>query len=268
MIGTLNHLGLASPDGSGATSSHGRGAVVRSRLAGAAVGIAVAAMTALGAAPAWAEHNPGHDVVARAQAATLAGRVDDLEDKVLLQHGVKTVFLTSAAYNADLKTAGGGLNGLQGADNICNAHALEGIVPPGHYVAWLSTFFKNAKDRLPANEEGYVLADGVTVVATSKADLLDGNLMNAITLTEFGTIPPVGVDFVWTGTAGNGSFSGDFDCDAWTDGRFLGDDDTNNFGNIIGRANPTVTDSSWTENAGLGTNAVCGATLPFYCFER
>lgn len=72
MTGGPIYLGLASPEGTGAKSL---GAVVRSGLAGAAVGIAVAAVIAFGTAPALAGHDPGHDEVAR-------GKIGALEDGV------------------------------------------------------------------------------------------------------------------------------------------------------------------------------------------
>lgn len=71
--------------------------------------------------------------------------------------GPKTVFLTSNTYNADLKSAGGALTGLRGADEICQAAAENGNVPPGTYIAWLSTSTKDAIDRLPDNFAGYMM---------------------------------------------------------------------------------------------------------------
>lgn len=129
----------------------------------------------------------------------------------------KIVFVTSATYDGDLQTAGMGLNGLQGADNICNAHAVTGIVPPGHYVAWLSTDDKHARDRLPANETGFALPDG-SRIADSKSALLDAEnvpLKSAINRDEFGTL--VDSEAVWTGSSadGNRHWSG-YNCYDWT----------------------------------------------------
>ena len=67
---------------------------------------------------------------------------------------------------------------------------------PGPYVAWLSTTRMDAWARLPANDQGYVLQDGTTVVATSKADLLDGLLQSPIFMDESGD--DIGDEFVWT----------------------------------------------------------------------
>lgn len=57
-------------------------AIVRSRLAGAAVGIAVAAATAFGAAPAYGDHSAGHDEVARGKIGALEARVWNCENNV------------------------------------------------------------------------------------------------------------------------------------------------------------------------------------------
>lgn len=51
MIRFSNYLGLASPDGIIAKSSDSLGSVVRSGLAVAAVGVAVAVLTAFGVGP-------------------------------------------------------------------------------------------------------------------------------------------------------------------------------------------------------------------------
>lgn len=77
----------------------------------------------------------------------------------------KTVFVTSATFS-------GNLGGLTGADDKCQA-AADGpasIVPPGTYIAWLSTSVKDAIDRLPANTSGYFLPSGKKV-ADSTTDV-------------------------------------------------------------------------------------------------
>ena len=43
----------------------------------------------------------------------------------------KTIFVTTGAWNGDLKTAGGGANGTQGADNLCNNDAAKPATPVG-----------------------------------------------------------------------------------------------------------------------------------------
>ena len=133
--------------------------------------------------------------------------------------GPKTVFVTSGLFTGDLKSQGGALTGLRGGDEICQAAAENGIVPPGTYIALLSTSTKDAIDRLPANPNGYFLSDGVKV-ADDKAGLFvdaPDTLLVPIDVDEFG-IDFSGIDEVWTGSFGDMSPSGIFweACSDWT----------------------------------------------------
>ena len=83
----------------------------------------------------------------------------------------KTVFVTSTDQNGDLKTAGGGATGLEGADNICNLRAQEAGLA-GTYTAWLSDTTADAKDRVTQSAVPYVRTDGVRV-ADNFGDLTD-----------------------------------------------------------------------------------------------
>ncbi len=88
---------------------------------------------------------------------------------------------------------------LTSSDALCQDAPEQGIVPPGTYVAWLSTGTKDAKDRLPFNPDGWVLPDGTTKIADDLADLIDGNIQNVINQTEFGIV--IGAnEITWTGT--------------------------------------------------------------------
>lgn len=184
------------------------------------------------------------------------GEDDDcFEVAVLRTSGMRTVFVTSGVFNGDLAAAGGGASGLQGADDICNAHATIGIVPPGPYVAWLSTTLVDARDRLPANTVGYVLADGTTVVATSKADLLDGTLLSPIDQTETGAPPQL--PSVWTASLFDGRRNlGSGTCLNWTSG-------TEEFAAL---GDSRFTGPFWTDVETIGN---CSAVVfRLYCFER
>lgn len=289
MTGAQNYLGLASPDGTSAKSSARLGAVVRSRLAGAGIGIAVAALTAFGMGPALADHLTGHDEVARGGIKALEQRVFDLEQTAFDTAGcvtgdvitftgsvlecvtpggvtsIRTVFTTSAVFTGDLATAGFGVDGLDGADNLCQeaAEAVGAIVPAGEYVAFLSTSTVAARDRLSPNNLGYVLANGTTVIATSKVDLLDGSILDPILLDETGinitpTPSPSGASpgNVWTGSTASGNlFDAQSTCSNWTSEGF----DTE------GRIGfPSEVNAEWVS----GTNNLCGFTERLYCFQR
>lgn len=171
--------------------------------------------------------------------------------------GPKTVFVTSGAWNGDLKTAGMGIDGLSGADNLCQAAAnRSGLIPPGIYIAWLSTPATDARDRLPANAFGYVLPDGVTIVADNKADLLDGSLDNSIDQTEFGAT--IGSTHVWTGTFASGLAAGDLVvCSGW---------ETDNSFPSARVGDSASTDNMWTSVSGFDGRPFLGErTLRFPC---
>ncbi len=139
--------------------------------------------------------------------------------------GPKTVFVTSQTFHGDLRTQGGALTGLRGGDKICQAAAENGIVPPGTYIAWLSTSVKDAIDRLPANTSGYFLPSG-RKVADSKSDVVSctdpavpGKVLicpgRVIDEDELGGVGILGA--VWTGTHSDGRASA-ATCTDWTDG--------------------------------------------------
>lgn len=119
------------------------------------------------------------------------------------------VFVTSTAYNGDLKTAGSakGLGtvstGLDGADKICQSHANAASLG-GTWKAWLSNSAVNAKDRLGSYNGVYKLVDGTTVV-NSQAELLGGSLQTPIKKDENGRdISAEQNQHVWTNTQTTG----------------------------------------------------------------
>jgi len=167
--------------------------------------------------------------------------------------GPKTVFVTSGGFNGDLKTRGGALTGLRGGDALCQAAAEDGVVPPGTYIAWLSTDQKDAIDRLPANTSGYILPNG-TQVAASKAALVSGSLDNKIDQNERGDTLSIPRG-VFTGTFADGTSHPD-NCNHWT---------TSVFGTNRGRGgNTSRKNAEWT-NLGAGT---CDSSNRLYCFQR
>jgi hypothetical protein len=139
--------------------------------------------------------------------------------------GPKTVFVTSQTFHGDLRTQGGALTGLRGGDEICQAAAENGIVPPGTYIAWLSTSVKDAIDRLPANTSGYFLPSGRKVAdsksdVVSRTDLVDPANQpfrsgRVIDEDELGGVGILGA--VWTGTHSDGRASA-ATCNDWTVG--------------------------------------------------
>ncbi len=115
----------------------------------------------------------------------------------------KIIFVTEKAFKGDL-------GGLASADAKCN-EAAQAAGLPGTYKAWLSSSTVSATSRLAHSQTPYIRPDGV-VVAYSWDDLIDGQLLNPIAITETGAYL---ARYVWTASTIAGVFS-DYDCKGWT----------------------------------------------------
>ena len=152
--------------------------------------------------------------------STLQEAVDNLQNLV----EPKTIFVTSSVHNGDL-------GGLPGADQICQDLAdgvgVVSIVPPGDYVALLSTNDGNAAERITPSVGPYIRPDGIYVSANAAALFMtappiDNPLISPISITESGEQAGGNLQ-VWTGTrssGGPGFFLGH--CLSWTDGTGAG----------------------------------------------
>ena len=156
------------------------------------------------------------------------------------------VFVTSAT------VPDGNLGGLAGGDATCTSAATAAGLP-GTWTAWLSTTTTDARDRII--DAAYELLDE-TVVANSKADLLDGTLDVPINRDENGT---GGVNSrVYTGTQGDGTLATNAqpNCQDWT---------TNGGSEGSQTGDSTLTTSGWTNTGGLGCGSANGR---LYCFAN
>ena len=160
-------------------------------------------------------------------------------------------FITSSRHS-------GNLGGLAGADAICQQAATNAGLP-GTYMAWLSDATGSPSTRFMQATGPYVRVDGTTI-ANNWADLTDGNLAAAITVTE--TEDNVSGTVVWShtlsdGTAGSTALN--VHCENWqsTDVEARGD---------TGFASDLFTDDSWTD---LQSSGLCTIS-PFrlYCFQQ
>jgi len=118
------------------------------------------------------------------------------------------VFVTSQTYLP------GSLQGLDGADAICNATAGDAGLP-GTYVAWLSTVDIPAHERL-GEPQGWANTSGLPFAANIDA-LLAYDFVYPIQLDEFGDVSATNT--VVTGTTEDGELDttdGSGDCDGWT----------------------------------------------------
>jgi hypothetical protein len=111
------------------------------------------------------------------------------------------LFASSAIYQ-------GNLGGISGADAKCQALAT-GAGLAGTYVSLVST---SATFANRVTVSGYVYNRRGLLLATSKADLFDGTLTNAVDYDEYGSYV---TGKAWTGsTAGGGNVSSG--CANWT----------------------------------------------------
>jgi hypothetical protein len=167
--------------------------------------------------------------------------------------GACLVFITSTTHTGDL-------NGLAGADAICQTRA-DSVAPdlPGSYKAWLSTGASAGQSparRFRRSGQPYRLVNSTNSIAASFADLTDGTLANPITLTEAGN--SVSAGWAWTNTAPDGVVDSTFpafDCGDWAEGT---DASSGSFGV------PTATSSGWTDIA----STYCDIPAHLYCFQQ
>jgi hypothetical protein len=168
---------------------------------------------------------------------------------------VKRVFVTKTRYQGDLKTAGGGADGLAGADNLCaQAAAAASLGGSGLWRAWLSTSDTNAKDRL-ADVSPWYLVDRTTVAFATAAQLATTPSV-AIDTNETGGVSIVGsVQYVWTGTSVGGTAAAST-CSGWTSTTGAGQ-----YGSYKEK------DADWTRYAIQPTHT-CSTPGAIYCFEQ
>jgi hypothetical protein len=160
----------------------------------------------------------------------------------------KRVFITAGSWNGDLKTAGGGSDGLDGANKLCQTAATNATLG-GTWVAWLSDSTHDAKDRI-ADVGPWYRIDGMMVFANKAA--LTGHPMVAISVTETGGTPTGSAQFPFTGTLDGGTKDTNL-CGDWTV----------TTGN--GRCGVyNATNNNWTQGSALS----CGVSYSLYCFEQ
>ena len=149
------------------------------------------------------------------------------------------VFVTSLTYD-------GNLGGISGGDAECNSLASSGT-----FVAWLSDSSTDAKDRIPSSIP-FKTVDG-TVIATDRANLIDGSIDNPINKDEGGNL--VSSEKVWTGTSEFGIQKDSQHCIDWTSNSPTPDK---------GRKGDTgETDKKWTEDG----EENCDQSRRLYCFQ-
>ena len=163
--------------------------------------------------------------------------------------GAKRVFVTSATYTGNLKVQGGGADGLEGGDKLCQLAASAATLG-GTWRAWLSSSTINAIDRIADVGPWYRL-DGAKVF-NNKASIVTAGPLVAIDVNEVGGTPKANT---WTGTKKSGVFDS-FSCHDWTD-----EAPVNGYEGIVGI---TVGVTFWTESS----SNPCHLENTLYCFEQ
>ncbi len=167
--------------------------------------------------------------------------------------GMRRVFVTSGAYTGDLKTSGGGTDGLDGADKICNA-AAKGAGLPGTFKAWLSTETTNAIDRMADGAPWFTEDDkGVRTTAFINKTNMQTVPLTPLRLTELGK--ETRAIHIWTGTGDIG----------------LKGDTCNGFTNASASTSPPAQGTvgvGWLNRWGASWSEDCYTLHPFFCFEQ
>jgi len=116
-------------------------------------------------------------------------------------------FVTSLTYD-------GNLEGLAGADGICQSRATAAGLPANTYKAWLSSSAEHAIDRLGA-ARGWVRVDGKPF-ADTKADIVAGKIFHPLRVDENGNFDNnIWGSSVWTGTKPDGTVHPTGTCNNW-----------------------------------------------------
>ena len=220
--------------------------------------IIAGALIGLGAGPAFAQSNNVPEQLdeiiellnAQQDAIEELQEAADDSDKLLAP---KTIFLSSSRQK-------GNFGGLAQADQICQglADAPGSIVPPGEYVALLSTDSVQGAARLTPSSGPYVRPDGA-VVAANFAALFSTDNGEANELIVPANVDELGNDNfdvdVWTGTRANGTTQTNSNCQNWTSDA---DGDLGNAGLSLDR------DGGWLDLGALS----CDRDRWLYCVQR
>ncbi len=185
-----------------------------------------------------------------------ATHIDRDRDDALANDGceilVRRVFVTSEPIGIPFVQ---GLSALEGADSVCQEFANSAGVG-GTWMAWLSipdNMGPSLEELFLPPEVGYVRLDK-EVVAYNWPDLVDGDILNPIEITEFNSPIANTNHVVWTGTNPSGQPT-DESCGDWS----IFDGATTAFGNA------TKTDGAWTQATDAAAFHPCGAPARLYC---
>lgn len=169
--------------------------------------------------------------------------------------GPKRVFVTSTDYSGNLREAGNGVDGPEGADNLCNLAARAADLG-GVFRAWLSgagesNLAFHAFERIVGEGPWLQIAkDGSSVETFRNHASLATTPLERIQLTERGDSV---TGAVWTGTE-NGGRMADSSCRGFASG-------SSGYNGMSGTAG---SNADWTAS----TTRNCSERARLYCFEQ
>jgi hypothetical protein len=168
----------------------------------------------------------------------------------------KRVFVTSDpnGWNGNLMAAGGGTDGLDGADRLCQKAASAASLD-GTWAAWLSSGSVNAIDRIPDGPR--VLVDGTAVTSGWVRTASGTDHSFSLALAHPIDLDAAGqrvVTTVWSGTVEGGSRAESAPCGDWSSSS------SSDFG-TFGFSDQTG--SQWTNLYSMK----CLNSANLYCFE-
>lgn len=158
---------------------------------------------------------------------------------------------TNYAFVSSTRQAPGSLEGLKGADMLCEELAQAAGLPETGYIAWLSDGNNNARARLEG-ASGWIRPDG-RPFALGQTELLVGDILYPLNLDELGREVVTGLGVV-TGTSNDGTGTNSNHCEGWT--------------KQTGQGLPTAgiavaVDGDWTQSP--ASTRTCGANMRIYC---
>ena len=174
--------------------------------------------------------------------------------KIKIDKNSKLVFVTNATYDGNLKKAGGGATGLEGADNICNTVAKSAGLS-GNWKAWISDSQTDAIDRIKEVGPWYLL-DG-NLVFKNKANF-ESVPISIIDISESGKT--LDKEWVWTGT-NIGGIKTEINCGNWAINSIT-ENESNNGEGTVGTTG--LKSYSWTQLS----SDTCNKSNHLYCIQQ
>lgn len=179
--------------------------------------------------------------------------------------GSKIVFITSQSYT-------GNLNGLAGADSICQNLAINANLP-GVYKAWLSDSTQSPQTRFTHSAVPYKRVDGVAIAQnwTELTNYPYQPILAAINVDEHGLVWTT-ENYVWTFTQQSGSVFGPFqpiflhvDCNDWTSADPGSCIQLQTYSGWCGATGQYLNVNNWTWG---GPFESCDSLHHLYCFQQ